>query len=233
MKTIGVIGGMGTQATVDLFSKIVSNTKAEKDQDHVHVIIDNNAEIPDRTQYILTGENNPFPFILEAAQRLEQLQVDYIAMPCNTAHYFYEALSEQVSVPVINMIEETAIATKEMRFAKVLLLATEGTYKSQLYRRYFQRHGIRIQYPDVETQKAIHDLIYTYKKTGRVNARLRDRLHLMFQEQQWPAIVLGCTELPLLFEGKKYIDPTLVLARICIEKAGKACIVNENLHYVG
>ena len=88
MKIIGIIGGMGPAATIDLYKKIVENTPAEKDQEHIHVIIDSYPQIEDRTEYILYGGKNPAPRLIESAKRLESAGADALIMPCNTAHYF-------------------------------------------------------------------------------------------------------------------------------------------------
>ncbi|HDH63258.1 MAG TPA: amino acid racemase, partial [Firmicutes bacterium] len=90
MKTVGIIGGMGPEATLDLFYKIIKNTPAKKDQEHIHLIIDNYPQIPDRTQFILGKGENPLPYLLRSANLLENAGVDAICMPCNTAHFFVD-----------------------------------------------------------------------------------------------------------------------------------------------
>jgi aspartate racemase len=108
-KTIGILGGMGPEATAYLFRKIIRHTKADKDQEHLKVIIFNNPKIPDRTDFILEkGTENPLPYLAEAAKELQRSGADFIIIPCNTAHYFYEDICRAVSIPVINMIEAVA-----------------------------------------------------------------------------------------------------------------------------
>src|SRR5690554_1747344 len=103
MKSIGIIGGMGPLATCDLFGKIINNTNARIDQDHIHVYIDNNTEIPDRTAAILYGGKSPVAQLVRSAIKLESMGADALIMPCNTAHYFYDEVIKYVNIPMIHM----------------------------------------------------------------------------------------------------------------------------------
>ena len=107
-KTIGIIGGMGPLATADLFTKIINLTKASKDSDHIHILIDNNPKIPDRTSAILYGTESPLPYLIESANRLVSAGADFLIIPCITSHGFYDELSDNVSIPILNIAEETA-----------------------------------------------------------------------------------------------------------------------------
>ena len=127
MKTVGIIGGMGPLATVDLFGKIVNLTDAKCDNDHIHILIDNNTYIPDRTSYILGDGENPIDELVKSAKRLKNMGADFLIMPCNTAHYFYNDIINNVSIPFINMIEETANYINNKNIKKVGLLSTTGT----------------------------------------------------------------------------------------------------------
>ena len=115
MKSVGIIGGMGALATCDLFNKIISNTSASKDQEHIHVYIDNNTEIPDRTAAVLHGGESPVPQLVSSAIKLELIGADVLIMPCNTAHYFYDEFIKYVNIPMIQMPKETA---KEIKASK-------------------------------------------------------------------------------------------------------------------
>ncbi len=89
MKTLGILGGMGPLATADLFEKIIRNTKADTDAQHIRVYIDNNPQIPDRTAFIMGSGADPRPEMNASARKLEAMGADILLMPCNTAHYFY------------------------------------------------------------------------------------------------------------------------------------------------
>ena len=103
-KIIGIIGGMGPLATVDLFEKITLHTKAQQDQDHLRVLIDSNTNIPDRTAALLHGGEDPVPQLIASATSLEKMGAQVLVMPCNTAHNFYDAVAGAVEVPVLHMI---------------------------------------------------------------------------------------------------------------------------------
>ena len=108
MKTIGIVGGMGPLAAARLFQRIVVLTKANCDNEHIPMIIDNNTRIPDRTKHILFNGENPAVEMVKSASRLEQMGADAIIIACNTAHYHYDEIVNSVKIPVINMIRETA-----------------------------------------------------------------------------------------------------------------------------
>ena len=128
-KTLGIIGGVGPLATMFIGEMIVRLTDAEKDQDHVNMVITNNTNIPDRTAFIL-GESteDPVPVIVSDAHRLEQAGAEIIAIPCNTAHSFYEEIDEGTTLPVIDMIRETAMRAKEIGAAGLESLAQQVQY---------------------------------------------------------------------------------------------------------
>ena len=130
---LGIMGGMGPAATCDLFRKIIDYTDATKDQEHLHIIIDNNTQIPDRTSYIIGSGEDPRMEMIRSIIKLETMGVDYIAIPCNTAHYFYDDLTKYSKVKILNMIYETAVFLKNTKpdNKDYLLLATQGTYMSE------------------------------------------------------------------------------------------------------
>ncbi|HJO95446.1 MAG TPA: amino acid racemase, partial [Victivallales bacterium] len=165
-KMLGILGGMGPLATADLFKKIIIMTKADSDQDHIHIIIDSNCEIPDRTQFIKTGLNSPLNQMLNSAKRLESNKVDCIIMPCHTAHYFYDEIASQINIPFIDMIEVTAeyISKNYKEVKQIGLLATEGIYISGIYKKIFNKFNIKIIEPDIIYRKYITNAIYSMKK---------------------------------------------------------------------
>jgi len=153
-KIIGILGGMGPEATIDLFYKIVKLTHVEKDQDHFRIIIDNNPKISDRTDAIIGNGKDPLPELVITAKNLEKAGADFIIMPCNTAHYFISQIKENINIPILNMIEETAIYVKAIfpSFKKVCLFATKGTYKTKLYEKFFSSKNIEILIPELPEQ---------------------------------------------------------------------------------
>ena len=103
-KSIGIIGGMGSLATCDLFKKIIDMTDAKSDQEHIHICIDCNTNIPDRTKAILGGGENPIPEMVRSGIRLQSMGADVLVMPCNTAHYFYDKITPFFDIPLLNRV---------------------------------------------------------------------------------------------------------------------------------
>jgi aspartate racemase len=225
-KTLGIIGGMGPMATADLFSKIISNTDAANDAGHIHILIDNNPKIPDRTQAVLAGSDAPLPYIVEAAQRLVQMGADLLLLPCNTSHAYYRQLCQAVSAPVVNMVEETAGEVFKMGLKRVGLLATKGTLHARLYENALDTYGIEALLPSAQGEAEVMSLIYDGVKAGAESfdiAAICDELRRMTARGA-ETFILGCTELPVAFDRYHipfpYIDPSLILAKAAIVKAG-------------
>ena len=166
-KTIGILGGMGPLATADLFKKIVLMTKAERDNDHIRIYIDDNSSIPDRTGCILRGGENPLPYMRDSLKKLECCGADCIIMPCNTAHYFYDMLTDAIDIPFLNIMEETAAYLDDMGVKKAGVMATEGTVSTKTYNRYLEAHGIECITPDEKEQGMVTDIIYGDIKLGK------------------------------------------------------------------
>ncbi len=231
-KVIGILGGMGPLATADLFQKIVMNTKAASDQEHIHIIIDNNTSIPDRTAALLHGGENPLPQMLKSAKFLEKAGADCIIMPCNTAHNYHARIQEEVEIPVLHMIELTCLSLRAAGISRAGLLATSGTIETEIYQQIAASCGVQILIPDKEEQQAIMDLIYCGVKAGAavydttaVNTAVR---HLLARGAE--TIILGCTELPLAVQlyhlDFPMTDPTLELAKGAILFAGKELVLS-------
>ncbi len=225
-KTIGIIGGMGPLATADLFTRIINLTDAEKDSEHIHILIDNNPQIPDRTSAILHGTESPLPHLIESADRLKAAGADFLIIPCITSHGFYDELIKEVDIPILNIVEETAKYLKSLSVSKSVLLATDGTRHTNVFGRIFQKYNIDLFYPSDNVQNDVMDVIYKGIKAGadhfNVNSINSELSKLGAQGAN--TVILGCTELPLAV--KKYslignfVDPTFVLARAAIIEAG-------------
>lgn len=226
-KIIGILGGMGPEATIDLFYKIIKFTPAEKDQEHLRIIIDNNPKIPDRTAAILGKGEDPLPALQETAQNLEKAGADFIVIPCNTAHYFLSSIQESVNIPVLNMIEETAKETKKRipQIKKVGLLASIGVYKSEIYHQHFKKFNIEVISPEEKGKEEVMKVIYAVKAGDLSDEIKKDILKITQKliDKGAEAIIAGCTEIPLILkEGDvsvPLIDPTQILARIAVQKA--------------
>ncbi|MBQ9860788.1 MAG: amino acid racemase [Clostridia bacterium] len=226
-RSIGIIGGMGPMATLDLFRKVLESTDAHNDAEHIRIYIDCHTGIPDRTKAILSGGESPVPYILESAEKLAAMGADFLLIPCNTSHYFYEEIAKGSSLPVIHMIRETAQALKQDGVTCVGLLATDGTVQAGVYQKELERAGIQTVCPDAEGQREVMRLIYDGVKAGADSfdtTPLEQELQRM-REAGAQRIVLGCTELPIAFENygipsNDAVDPTDILAKAAVVAAG-------------
>jgi len=200
-KTIGVLGGMGPAATVEFFRRLVSATPARSDQEHLHVIIDSDPSVPDRTAAILGRGGDPTPVLVSMARRLKGAGAELLAIPCNTAHHYLSAIREAVAVPVLDMPAEAAGRVKVDR---VGLIATDGTIVSGIYQRAFSARGIGFIIPEEADQSRVMRVVGAIKSGGdpagfapevaAVVSRLGDA--------GATAVVAACTEISLL-DGEK------------------------------
>ncbi|WP_066501068.1 aspartate/glutamate racemase family protein [Abyssisolibacter fermentans] len=226
-KILGIVGGMGPLATSILYKKIIYFTDAKIDQEHLNILINNNAAIPDRTEYILGKGESPLKSLIETSQNLEKAGADYLIMPCNTAHYFYDQIVSEINIPFLNMIEETAeYVISNWKIDKVGLLATKGTYISKVYDDIFERYNIEIVKPNQENTEKIMKFIYNIK-AGREDIELDSfyNAKLELEEKGVDVFILGCTELSTaydLFDIKgQFVDPLEIIAKKAIAFGGK------------
>ena len=226
-RILGILGGMGPEATVDFYREIVSLTPASRDQDHIPTLIHSNTMIPDRTAAILGCGTDPFPLLLESARLLEHAGAGIIAIPCNTAHHYLEQLREQMSVPILNMIGEVLreLRTRYPDTSTVGLLASTGTVSARIYQSAFEPAGIAVSTPRQADQDHVMTAIRDVK-AGRNYAENRRRLIdvcVNLEASGAEAVVLGCTELPLLLNeipvGIPVLNSTRILAQAAVDWA--------------
>jgi len=224
-KTVGIIGGMGPAATAELFRSIIDNTDAACDSEHIHILIDNYPQIPDRTAAILSGSDEPVEYICRAGKNLIAMGAQLFLIPCNTSHFYFDKIQKQLTVPVVNMIEETALYCQSMDYKTVGVLATDGTKNTNIYKTELEKRGLNVMYPSEEGQKEVMSIIYEQVKAGRPvdKSKLHEYLYDM-TKQGVQAFILGCTELPIAISdgdfGYRFIDTIEVLAKSAILKAG-------------
>ncbi len=226
-KILGVIGGLGPRATARFMELVVRMTDAATEQENVDMIVYNFPSIPDRTGYIL-GSNlkSPLPGLLWVGRSLALQGVDCIAIPCITAHFFYEELTEEIRVPILNGIGETVRHLKENGVACAGVMATEGTILSGLFSQALLSAGITPALPSRQRQADVTHLIYDNIKAGKPVEM--DRFHAVEEELRSKgaeAIILGCTELSLIKRdfpiGQGFLDSMEVLARQAVVYCGR------------
>jgi len=225
-KVVGILGGMGPEATIDLFTKIVRSTPASKDQDHLRIIIDNNPLIPDRQKAILEGDSSPVPLMIKTARNLKVAGANFVVIPCNTAHYWIKQIRSAVKISVVDMIDETAeeLSRSYPSLRTVGLLAATGTVRSGLYQQRLFERGIRTVCPSDRDQDELMEAIYAVKagdmsKPSNAAIQIGQKLVGVGAE----AAIAGCTEVPLIVRAGDLsipiIDATEVLARRTVEIA--------------
>lgn len=211
MKNIGIIGGMGPAATVDLMQRIVLATPAKDDKDHLRVLVDNNPQIPSRIAALIekTGES-PAPMMIETALGLTKQGADVLAIPCNTAHFYYSQVAQAVSVPVLNMIDLAAkhISQKtptNKKVKKVGLLASTALQLTQLYEPYCQQRGVEVIYPSTSEQEKVMNLIKSVKANQHHPKQVDDYYQVAnnLRVQGADCLLVACTELSVIgLEGE-------------------------------
>ncbi len=227
-RILGIFGGMGPEATANLYSEIVRLTPAARDQDHIPTLIYSLPQVPDRTAAILANDPAIIPWLVEGVTRLEKAGAAFIVIPCNTAHYFHDRMQAAVAIPILHMIRETAdeVVRRHPDCQTVGLLATTGTLQSGLYAREFEARGIRVVTPDESVERdCVMAAVYTHIKSGTGRQTAEDLLaragdHLEARGAQ--VLVLGCTEIPLAFNPARAHVPVVNATRVLAEAAIRA-----------
>ena len=165
---VGVLGGTGPAATAYFLQRLVERTEARCDQDHVRTLAFNDTAIPDRTAFLLgRSDRSPLAALIEDGQLLEACGCDLLALPCNTAHGFFDELQGALGIPVVHMVRETAAAASAVGLARIGVLATSGTVAADLYGHEAARLGVDCLYPDSATQARANRIIFDEVKAGR------------------------------------------------------------------
>jgi len=199
-KTVGVLGGMGPDATVDFMAKVIAATPAEKDQDHLRMLVDNNPHVPNRQAALLRGGEDPGPVLAAMARGLEAAGADFLVMPCNTAHAFRDAIVEAVDIPLVSIIDVTVEACGDA--AAVGVLATDGCVASGVFQDALAGRGKKPLLPDDEQMRELMRLVTRIKagdKGAEVGAAML-ALASALAARGAEAIIAGCTEIPLVLK---------------------------------
>ena len=226
-KTLGILGGLGPAASVYFYRIITEHTSAQRDQDHLDIVLVSGASIPDRTEFILgKSENSPLPAMIDGVRRLTAAGAELIAIPCNTAHYFYDQIERSSSVPVLNIVRETVQLAKKAGIRKLGIMATTGTVVTGAYQHACLENGMSFVVPSERSQKILMDMIYGSIKMAKEPdmSAFTDVCEELYGNGA-DALVLGCTELSLLSTQSltqyRFIDSLLVLAARSIRACGK------------
>jgi aspartate racemase len=227
-RIVGILGGMGPLATADLYRKIILATPASRDQDHLHVVIDADPSVPDRSAALRGEAPDPTPWLLRGARRLEAAGAAFIAVPCNTAHAFLPALRPQLAIPILDMIEEAATRVRRDYPAarQVGVLATRGTIESGLYHRALAAHALKAVCPSDQVQGRLVDAAIAAVKAGDLAPDVGERLAeagRALVAAGVDVLLAACTEIPLALPPAlapaPFLDPTQALADAVVREA--------------
>ena len=228
---LGIIGGLGPKASAYFYDMITDMTVANKDQEHLNIILLSHSTIPDRTEYILdNSKDNPYPYLLEDVKTLERLGAKMIAIPCNTSCYFHKELQANTNVIVNNMVEDTILELKKHNIEQVAIMATSGTIASELYQKACIKYNIKYELPSKEVQQEIMSIIYDKVKKGeKVELENWQNVINSFKSKH---IILGCTELSYLKRelclNSDFIDPLEIQAKKVLNFFGKKINKDNN-----
>jgi len=230
-KTIGILGGMGPEATAYFFELIIKNTEAQKDQDHIPVLIYSNPKVPPRTDAILKKGPSPLPLLLQGTKILRRAGADFIVMPCLTAHFYYPQLLARAEIPFLSLLDETLYFVQKnlCGLKKAGLIASSGTLESKLFHKTFAKKGIDIIDPIPQEQQQVMEAIFGKRgikagKTSGLPKKLILDVAKKLVQRGAEAIIAGCTEVPLVLKEEDlpapFLEPMKITALVCIRKAG-------------
>jgi aspartate racemase len=230
-KTIGILGGMGPEATEYMFDLIIKNTKVEIDQNHIKVIIYSNPKVPPRTDAILGTGPSPTPYLVEGINVLKQAGADFIIMPCVTAHFFMPDVLKEVPIPFISLLDESVKWAQEHipALKKAGMVSSTGTLISGLFPDIFKKEGIEVFGPEEGEQEKVMDAIFGEKgiKAGFTSGHPKEtivNIARVLAGRGADAIIAGCTEVPLVLKEEDIpvplIEPMKIVTLTSIKEAG-------------
>jgi len=227
---IGILGGMGTQAGLDFCNKLTIINRGRTDQKYPLFILYNKSNIPKRPENIKKFYN-VLSSLVKGCRLLQKNKCKFIVIPCNTAHYWHEALQKKIKIPILSMPQEVFIHTKKIckKNSKIGILSTEATLKTGIYGKYFDKYYKLIN-PTRSIQINSVNKAIKFVKMGKVyeaEKAIRSAVRYLVKSK-CKRIILGCTELPIAIfayksfkkvkNSKLFIDPNLLLANVSMKK---------------
>ena len=247
---IGILGGMGTQAGLDFCNKLAILNRGKIDQEYPLFLLYNKSNIPGRPESIGVQTKNltnrfsnkkskkKYSLVLKSlligCRLLEKSKCKFIVIPCNTAHYWFDDLKKKIKLPIINMPKEVFNHTKKKckKNSSIGLLATEGTIKTGIYNKFFDKK-FNLTLPSTSLQKNSVNRAIKLVKMGDVksaNKIIKPAIDFLIKKR-CKKIILGCTELPIAIfafksfkkikTSKTFLDPNLILANSAMRKYNK------------
>lgn len=223
-KIVGVLGGMGPGATVDFMARVLAFTPGESDQNHVHLIVDQNPSVPNRQDAILGRGEDPGPALADMARRLEGAGAEFLVIPCNTAHAFERSITDAVNIPLVSIIDETVAALPD-DCSTVGLLATEGCIAAGVYQNALDKRGLQGIEPTTDEMQVLMRAVFAIKAgdtSETVAAPIRGLADALVARGA-EVVIVACTEIPLVLNERDVSVPLLsstdILARRTVQLA--------------
>lgn len=213
--TAGVLGGMGPEATIDFMTDVLTLTKAGRDQDHIHLVVDQNPKVPNRQQAIRDGSDDVPAVLAAMARRLEAAGADFLVMPCNSAHAFEDSIRAATSLPFVSIIDVSVEAIGEVcpGARRVAVMATDGLLEAGIYQRALEKAGFEPLLPGNSEQDRLMALIHRIKAGDKGNEvrRAMAELAALLVERGADVVLAACTEIPLVLDDST-IEGTIEVA---------------------
>jgi aspartate racemase len=229
MKMCGILGGMGPDVTVEMLNRILAQTPAAKEQDHIPLLVNHNPRIPDRTAAIVHGGEDPLPHLLGSIDALVRAGADFIAIPCNTAHFFYDEMQAASPAPIIHMPRETVARCTEVQpgLKRVGLLATTGTVHSRLYQDLFEKEGVQLVPPSESRQQTVMDNIMAIKAREALPPITKSMLAVAdsLVSDGAELVLVGCTDISIVVKEGDLSVPVVDALSVLVDRViGEALV---------
>lgn len=231
-KVVGIIGGMGPEATVDLMQQVIAATPARDDIDHIRMLVDNNPKVPSRIKAIIEGTGeSPAPCMIEMARGLENQGADFLVIPCNTAHHYYPDVAAAVNIPVLNLVKLTSESVKKAQpdLSKAGLLASSALQMIHLYEPWFEKHDVEVLYPQPDDQQAVMALIRAVKANNPTTEQIQayNRAARNLADQGAQCLILACTELSVMSDRLETSLPVYDASKLLAQAIVREALVCE------
>jgi len=221
-KVVGIIGGMGPEATVDFMRRLIAATPARDDHDHLHVLADNNSKVPSRIAALIEGTGeDPAPVLCEMAKGLEAQGADFLVMPCNTAHHYLETIARSVKIPLLDMV---ALSVEKLRTLaakpqRIGMLASPAVRMVGLYRKRLEQAGLQALFADQQDEAALLEIIKAVK-AGHLTGEHRKGYAIVAKklgEAGAQALLIACTEFSVIGPPQGVVLPLIDSLDVLVE----------------
>ena len=208
---VGVLGGMGPEATVDFMQKVIAATPAQKDQDHISLLVHQNPKVPNRRDAIFCEGEDPGPALATMASDLERAGADFLVMPCNAAHVFESQIIKAIAIPLLSIVQVSVSAALAHGNGCVGVMATDGCLKSGIYQSALRNRGVDCTIPEDDNIDELMGLINLIK-AGHQSVEIKSKMKCIAEKlilRGASIVIAGCTEIPLVLQSNELEVPLI------------------------